>query len=481
MPPMSSIIPLPGIGGLESVVKGLISQLKDEVDYHNNGAALMEQLESISLWAGNMNNLTEFTSELQETQRQLRAVNKSKSRQRKLMIWDELSMRLNQKMLSATLKLVAQLPKTLYEQAAGTSRQHQRQLQIVQSYQIINEAKVHSRAWPKHLERHPTLNLKPVKITLRSGQFGKTAVSYLTFDEDSEDTTHAAKEQIKCIRQLNHVNVAKFVGVTEGYNGMNDVVVATGDGIDFYDFLSRTHSGAVWAECIRGFEAFAELVPTKRVEAERITVAHNGHDYRHKLDHLKVDSAVELLIRIYRENYKPLGPTCLRSFVDALVKLGPGFTELQLMKIAADCEILPTLNETGLRYGWCPLHQCPPKVGEFGRASYHNGKLVGWEPLGRSRHVQVTDLDTRPWCVSMKWPKWLAPDGIEWHTIKKTPDDGAWQKQLKIQGWRHGFILDIKTFKMDEGWNGRYEEELKQLMRTTPGSYPGGQIEEVAD
>jgi hypothetical protein len=29
-----------------------------------------------------------------------------------------------------------------------------------------------------------------------------------------------------------------------------------------------------------------------------------------------------------------------------------------------------------------------PTVGEFGRASYRDGQLVDWEPLGASHHVQ---------------------------------------------------------------------------------------------
>ena len=68
---------------------------------------------------------------------------------------------------------------------------------------------------------------------------------------------------------LRHLNVAKFVGVTQGYCGPNGIVVAMGksdplisvvlilqstmtllDGMGIDQFLSRTHSGAVWAECV---------------------------------------------------------------------------------------------------------------------------------------------------------------------------------------------------------------------------------------
>ena len=79
---------------------------------------------------------------------------------------------------------------------------------------------------------------------------------------------------INCVRSTysfnsRHLNVAKFVGVTPGYNGPNGAVVAMGeppsslsvgpilllimmflDGMDIDQFLLRTHSGAVWAECV---------------------------------------------------------------------------------------------------------------------------------------------------------------------------------------------------------------------------------------
>ncbi|KAF8600136.1 hypothetical protein BDV93DRAFT_525664, partial [Ceratobasidium sp. AG-I] len=188
---ITSLIPLPGVFELEGVAKGLIALLKDEDDYTTKGKALMELLESMTKCACSMDNLADFTRDLLEIQKDLKAANKSKSRQRKLMVWDDLATKLQQKMLFTTLNLVAQSHKALTEQRVGLS--HQREL--IKSHQITNDAEIHTRIWPNTEHQHCSPVLKPVKITLRSGRLEQTEVSYLTFAEDSEGTAHEASRR----------------------------------------------------------------------------------------------------------------------------------------------------------------------------------------------------------------------------------------------------------------------------------------------
>ncbi|KAF8602817.1 hypothetical protein BDV93DRAFT_607366 [Ceratobasidium sp. AG-I] len=417
-------------------------------------------------------------------------------------------------------------------------------------------------------------------------------VSYLTFTESPEGTADEhVKEAIKCIRQYNHVNVAKFVGVTEGYSGLDGIVVAM-DGIELSDFLSRTHSGAVWAECIRGFEAFAGLEP-KWMGAERITVAQNGRvvilparsggmdtEFGMYSNCAQMfDPGAKLLVEIYATNCDVLGPIRLHTFIDSLAKLGLGFTELDVMKLAADFRLFP-LSKNERYYDRGPhLSGLQSYVGGFGRASYSDCKLfpwessMGWESFGRSPYVQDKDLDPPHWHSGLEWCKSITPDGAEWSTYilpvphpvvrsrnlpfivwlcskqvnqpfpfdwkdiftaaqeisqrlevdlsdisfllsiectvllsrpqeanwdeipvnlyyhcwnprsddphkargfygaDKTPDGGAWQERLQIRGWKFWFYM------MDDDWGLQYERELKRIMATTPGSYPGAQVE----
>ncbi|KAF8594573.1 hypothetical protein BDV93DRAFT_529250 [Ceratobasidium sp. AG-I] len=416
---IANLIPIPGVVELEGVAKGFIALLKDDDDYTTKGKDLMEQLESMTKWACGMDNLADFTSDLRKIQEDLKAANKSKSQQRKLMIRDELATKLQQKMLFTTLNLVAQSHKALTEQTAGLS--HQRKL--IESHQITNDAEIHTKIWPEPWYHGMYPALKPVKATLRSGRFKKMEVSYLTFDEDSEGTAHKlVEEQVKYICQLKHVNVAKFVGVTEGFSGLDGIVVAMG-GIDPSDFLLGSHSGAVWAKCIRGFEALIESGPGP-VSAERITIALDGHvvifparsgeilAHFSSCWHIsgEIDGAVKLLIRIYWNNYWCIDPSYLRLFVNALSKLAPGFTELQIMKIATDCGLFPSKN---LILNGPPYFGLPRSllraVGDFGL----NRKYVGWESFGRSRHVLGADVN-HDWYSNIGWCKSVGSDGDEW-------------------------------------------------------------------
>ncbi|KAF8593024.1 hypothetical protein BDV93DRAFT_530033 [Ceratobasidium sp. AG-I] len=199
---IANLIPLPGVVELEGVAKGLVALLKDDDDYMTKGKALMEQLESMTKWACGMDNLVDFTRDLVEIQEDLKAANKSKSRQRKLIIWDDLATKLQQKISFTTLNLVAQPHKTRAEQRIGLS--HQRE--IIKGYQITNDAEIHTKIWPEPRYQWIYPTLKPVKTTLRSGQFEKTDVSYLTFSEDSEGTAHEhVEEEVKYICRLKYV------------------------------------------------------------------------------------------------------------------------------------------------------------------------------------------------------------------------------------------------------------------------------------
>jgi hypothetical protein len=101
-----------------------------------------------------------------------------------------------------------------------------------------------------------------------------------------------------------------------------------------------------------------------------------------------VDPAAILISRIYLWNYSQLGPKGLDLFVNSLHQLGLGFTEVQVMRIAGSCKLLPLPRNHALSSGSGLLPCFQPEVGGFGCISYRHAKDVGWEPLGVSRHAQ---------------------------------------------------------------------------------------------
>ncbi|KAF8600200.1 hypothetical protein BDV93DRAFT_287047 [Ceratobasidium sp. AG-I] len=103
-------------------------------------------------------------------------------------------------------------------------------------------------------ESTTTLPIQPYHTSLRAGRFGRLSVAYMTFAADSGNVAHElVQQELDCISRSLHINVAQLVRVTEGYSGLNGIIVAM-DGIDIQEFLTKRRSGAVWAKCIEGFE-----------------------------------------------------------------------------------------------------------------------------------------------------------------------------------------------------------------------------------
>ena len=74
------------------------------------------------------------------------------------------------------------------------------------------------------------------------------------------------------------------------------------------------------------------------------------------------------------------------TFVDSFPQLGLTFTELQVMKLAGISRMQPRTRYNSFGPLSEPFPAFQPMMGEFGRVTYHNGNLKGWESLGTSRH-----------------------------------------------------------------------------------------------
>ncbi|KAF8602815.1 hypothetical protein BDV93DRAFT_523906 [Ceratobasidium sp. AG-I] len=425
---MSDVLPLPGVSELESAGRGLLRLLKYADIEHDKRATLSRRLESLIRRANELQNLPELTSQLLEIQKQFEVVDTSKSRlgirvaQRKLAIWDELKAKLDETMEINLLDLLVQTRKEAY----APTNEHK----IIPSYKITNEVKVPMGTIDDFGARYHFPVAKILKKTVRAGRFMKRSVAYLTFAADLDCITHQlVEDELKPLFQLQHMNVAKFLGVTQGHSGLNGIVVIM-DGIDIYDFIPGTHSGAVWSKFIGGFEDFAEWVPEWRC-AERISVTPGGHvtifpgrsgRISTRLDQFKYqapgpDSAEGLIMWIYGYNYQLVSSIRRRTFIDSLVNLGLGFTALQIMKLAAVCGLFPPdFSGYDVTFSSSTFPCCDPEVGGFIWGCSHKGERIQYKGFGRSRHVQDKDLHGkslfRPYDLSYS----ETPDGAHWLT-----------------------------------------------------------------
>lgn len=591
MPRIANFIPIPGVSELQDLAQGFVRRLRDKDVEYDKRIALASQLESLIECASKLDDLTELNLQLAEIQKRFESTDKLRSRiglrnaQAKLKIWEELKAKLDEAIQINTLKLISQTRKDV--NTLGVATAYTPKLNIIPAYEIISQVEISNATWSEDMTKRLILPPEPVRTSLRAGKYKSLSVSYRTFVADSNRTAQGlVEEEMKRLSLLLHANVATLIGVTEGHNGLNGIVVAT-DGIDYQDFVLKIHSGAVWAKCIRGFEDLYES-DLHCCLAERITIAPDGHltvlpavyqdiqltgivvDLDWALPLSKIDLGPRLLLDIYKQNSRLLGRKYLKKFLDYLQGLGPAFTELQVIQIASFCNLFPYsfCHNFGGFFGALPSSQ--PGIGEFGRTTYRNGKLMGWESLGFTRHIDFTDpywfegvlegfdlttpdgnlwltyplhcghpisyrnFKTIPPLGKLHWEKILTeaqeisqrlnigldsiefcydiecsvqlgepeggnmdavPEVLYYHwcphspnqdetagflSPKPAPDSGAWQNQLKQQGWNPEFRLGLETYRMRDDWGRLYEREREWRMETMPGSYPGAYVNELS-
>ncbi|KAF8595812.1 hypothetical protein BDV93DRAFT_528433 [Ceratobasidium sp. AG-I] len=400
-------------------------------------AGLDRRLKALLEIASGLDNLQELNTELYEIDKKLQATDASSSRnrvmhvQRKQELWSELKVRLDEVVEITSLRLLAQVHRTQTEQISV--RPQESKINIIPSYEITHQIEVAEVIWPEYLSSFLIEPGERAKTTLRVGRRGKFSVTYKTILTDSLTAAHDLVErEIQHISQSLHTNVATIVGATEGYNGLNGVVVAM-EGIDFKDFASKTHTGVVWAQCMRDFEAVLELGPVWKSLADRITVTPTGHvtifpsgflresfAWIHvglvdRLCHVS-DHAVQSLMRLYAYHRSLLGLEHLALFIGSVHQLRYAFTELDVLNIAASCGLFPPLSAFVFDPASGPMPSFQPQIGEFGRTTYSNGQLVDWEPLGISRHIKNTHLDKRRRYSELDWDDGSAQEINEWLT-----------------------------------------------------------------
>ncbi|KAF8595817.1 hypothetical protein BDV93DRAFT_548658 [Ceratobasidium sp. AG-I] len=415
---LSNIIPLPGFAEIDGAIGGIARYVKSPKHERDECAELQKRLESFREQTDRMNVSPEFAAQLDEIYRDFQSSNATTSRNRawragkRLEIWAKLNDRLD----------------TMRDTALGSLQYDHEVVRVVLSYEITNEVQIHSKIWVDAITQRLVPVLKPPRITLRLGQYEKRSVVYVTIVSDPSDSAHKlVNHEANRIIQLLHVNIAKLVGVTQTGRRLDGLVVAM-DGLKFEDFSLGTHSGGVWAKCIRGFEDFVDFLPESPF-ADHVTVTADGHvtmlpvrSSTTQVNFASVwyndcypyrDPAVQLLMRVYGTNHNVIPPDRLRTFVDSLAELGLAFTELQVLDIAATCELFPfdRFHFFGYDLGQ-PMPYFQPQVGEFGRACYTEGRLMGWESLKPSRHVQNTPGPE----ITEAFSKTPIPGGAQWLT-----------------------------------------------------------------
>ncbi|KAF8598004.1 hypothetical protein BDV93DRAFT_610103 [Ceratobasidium sp. AG-I] len=364
MKSLVNLVPLPGISEFGNVVRSLIRCSKDLSQTSDKQDALIRRLEGLTSCAKHLEDLSELNSQLLEIKSQLEVTLKSSSRsrlfqaQRKLAAWEELNLKVDRVVELTLLRLAAQSLNTQVEQ--NPSPWIANQLPVIPRYEITDQVEIPRRSdYSRELSSHSISSYEPITSSCRFGQWGKLSVTYKTIASRSDSAvSHLVEEEINYVSRSLHQHVAVVAGVTQGYGGLNGFVVVT-DGIPIDQFVIRINSGSVWAKCIQGLQSFYDAHDIHW--AESITAKPNGHVTvfpSEKLSSLtaspimldkyavpgqrdEISPVVTLLQSIYFNNQCHLEKQRLQEFMDSCRSLGPGTTELQVVKTAASSKAFP--------------------------------------------------------------------------------------------------------------------------------------------
>lgn len=125
---IKNIVPLPGISELEDIARGLVRRLKELKYEDEKQASLGARLTRLIDCAKQLDDVIELKIELGKIQGRFEAAVKSSSRmgillaQRKLGLWEELDVKLNQIIETTTLRALATDWKMGGEQASDHSK-----------------------------------------------------------------------------------------------------------------------------------------------------------------------------------------------------------------------------------------------------------------------------------------------------------------------------------------------------------------------
>ncbi|KAF8599857.1 hypothetical protein BDV93DRAFT_291875 [Ceratobasidium sp. AG-I] len=240
---ISNVIPLPGVGEIESVVKGLINAVQIAGCEGAQCDSLAKRLDGLASVADSCKELEGFTEMLNQIQdiksrfelnlkRKLRISTMLRARDR-LRAYDNLSHELDILIEKTQFKLSTNM-------LTGSRAQSSRRL-IEQNFDTIRECDIsfddtefpswtRPSGWLVRTGEKVTYLPDPVITHYRFGRLGMLRVTYVSFSThaDYAAAERRTEEELRQLSRMRHPNVAMIAGVTKGYDGLNGFVVAAG-------------------------------------------------------------------------------------------------------------------------------------------------------------------------------------------------------------------------------------------------------------
>ncbi|KAG8717517.1 hypothetical protein FRC09_014148 [Ceratobasidium sp. 395] len=311
--------------------------------------------------------------------------------------------------------------------------------QVIYAHEITDQIPVYSTvclngpipasekiSWPLAPDR------PVVTSSTRRARLGKASVMYKTFNSRSDSGLAAkvAEVELKHLSRCLHPNVAKIVGVTKGYDGLNGYVVAE-DGIPLDQFLFRVNSGAALVKLIRGIDDLRANTMNKFMyyfNSDHITVKRDGqltvfpvissgeggcftvpYFSLSEDDRAALNPAIREFLAIYyrMKDCREL----IDKFHDSVMTLGwKPLTELEMARLAAKHQMLP---DSCARYWQGP--NVPPYTANVGDIGYvlSQDQRATWSPIELSKCAPGIQGVYGCWCNRAQ-DRWAYTESDGW-------------------------------------------------------------------
>ncbi|KAG8791869.1 hypothetical protein FRC12_007958, partial [Ceratobasidium sp. 428] len=291
-----------------------------------------------------------------------------------------------------------------------------------------------------------------VRVTCTTGLLNGVRVMRKSYNSpDQAVATQLAKRDIVLLSKYSHPNLASLKGVARDMHGRIREIVTTTAPMTQREFLERVADPQAIARYAKGMLELRELDNMNRRspvqwirDVAQIGVNYNGHvtanPAMYKIGkswdwfqprNAKLSSTAKDVLKIFYDQVEiyynlPYDPSGLHRFIDGVSHLQPGFTPLDVLKVAVSAESTPCVSiRTFSTYG-------PPSAtfsaGDF--VIIENERCVG-VPEKRSRQVRYAHGPQSPSIDASSCTK-----GWRSSLIPPSALFATWYEGIEIEPWK---------------------------------------------
>ncbi|KAF8602068.1 hypothetical protein BDV93DRAFT_524280, partial [Ceratobasidium sp. AG-I] len=295
---LTEVLPLPGVGEMRDIMKGVISVVKTVGYEKDQCESLARRFDGLIAVADTVKDLAEFAKILSQLQAMKTGFEKKighKSRlsralcaQDRLQAYECLSREVTDLMESFQFHLLASINRRgIEEKPLANKKRIEDNFKTIDAHKLCYEDGPLTQLTRPGVSSVPTTAIdchpSPVHVTQHFGRLGKLRVVCTSYFSHSDHTAkvETAEEELKQLLRVRHKNIAAIVGVTKGCDGLDGHVVAM-EGIPVRIFLAGSVSGSALGRYLQNLHEAHEFLSSSRIllkiddDVDSVTVTPDG-------------------------------------------------------------------------------------------------------------------------------------------------------------------------------------------------------------